>query len=139
MATEGPTFTDPRTIGQLTSRVFDNLSLLIGKQIDLAKQEAKETLRQGLGIAKMFAPAAFVGLLFIIALIDLLIAVVAIWLPLWLSALIFTLVFLAVTGVLAYLGYRRLRQMLEHPMGNTIESLQEDLEWAKRQLTPSER
>ncbi|HEX2173857.1 MAG TPA: phage holin family protein, partial [Dehalococcoidia bacterium] len=78
-------------------------------------------------------------LLFVIALINLLIALLALVLPLWASALIFTLLFLIITGVLAYLGYRRLKKMLEHPMGNTIESLREDVEWAQRQLTPGER
>ncbi len=138
MATEGPTFTETRSIGQLTSQLLDNLSLILQKQIDVAKQEVNETIRGGLGVAKLFAPAAAVALLFLIAFINLLIALLALLVPLWLSALIFTLVFLIITGVLAFLGYRRLRRMLEYPMGNTRESVREDIEWARRQLKPGE-
>lgn len=149
MATEGPVFTESRSLGQLVSQVLDNLSLIVEKQIALAKQEVSETIRQALGVLKLFAPALAVALLFVIALIALLISLLA-WLlsliiqnnplaALVVSGAILTIVFLAVTGALAYLGYKKLMVMLEHPMGNTIESLREDVEWAKRQLTPSER
>ena len=134
VATEGPTFTESRSIGQLTSQVLDNLALLVEKQVDLAKLEAKETLNQGLNVLKMFGPALVFALLFVIALIVLIINVIAIFLHPALAALIVTLVFLVITGVLAYIGYRRLKKMLENPMGNTVVSLQEDIEWAKRQL-----
>ena len=150
MATAGPTFTETRSIGQMTSQLIDNLSLLVEKQIDLAKQELRETIQSGLGVLKMFAPALAVALLFIIAFINLLIAAVALGLnallggdryllALLLSAVIFTVLFLVITAILAYIGYRRLMRMLEHPMGNTLDSVQEDVECARRQLRPSER
>ncbi|HEX2172818.1 MAG TPA: phage holin family protein, partial [Dehalococcoidia bacterium] len=84
---DGPTFTGTRTLGQLTSQLIDNLSLLVEKQVELAKQEAMETVRGGLGVLKLFAPALAVALLFVIALINLLIALLALVLPLWASAL----------------------------------------------------
>lgn len=135
----GPTFGAQRSVGQMTSQLIDNLTLIVEKQIDLAKQEARETVQSGINIAKMFGPAAAFALLFVMALVNLLIAVVAIWLPLWLSALIFTVIFLIIAAVLGYIGYKRLMKALENPMGNTIESLQEDVEWAQRQVTPGER
>lgn len=135
----GPTFGAHRSIGQMTSQLIDNLTLLVEKQVDLAKQEVRETIRSGVNIAKMFGPAAAFALLFVMALVNLLIAVVAIWIPLWLSALIFTLIFLAIAAILGFIGYQRLKKALENPMGNTIESLQEDIEWAQRQVTPGER
>lgn len=149
MATEGPNFTETRSFGQLTGQLIDNLTLLVHKQIDLAKQEVTETLKSGFGVAKLFGPALAVALLFVMALINLLIGLVA-WafngllnvpavLALVISALIFTLLFLVITGIFAYLGYVRLMRMLENPMGNTIESISEDIEWATRQLTPDER
>ncbi len=148
MATDRPTFTETRSLGQMTSQLIDNLSLLVEKQIDLAKQEVQETIRGAIAVLKMFGPALAVALLFVIALITLLIAAVALGLnallnnpllSLLLSAVIFTVLFLIITGILAYVGYRRLQRMLEHPMGNTLDSIQEDVEWAKRQLRPSER
>lgn len=137
--TGGPTFAAQRSLGQMTSQLIDNLSLLVEKQVDLAKQEARETVQSGINIAKMFGPAAAFALLFVMAFVNLLIAVVSIWLPLWLSALIFTVIFLLIAAILGYIGYRRLMKALENPMGNTLESVQEDVEWARRQLTPGER
>jgi len=65
----------------------------------------------------------------------LLIAIVALWLPWWLSALIFMVVFLALAGLFAWAGVRRLISAKDRfTLPETRASVQEDVAWAKRLL-----
>jgi UPF0716 family protein affecting phage T7 exclusion len=73
--------------------------------------------------------------LMLIALVVLLIAVLELFLPFWLSALIAVLAFLVLAAAFAFFGYRRLmaaRDRLTLP--ETRASVQEDVAWAKRLL-----
>src|SRR5438128_9358199 len=81
---------------------------LVRMEITSARQEA------GDGVSRLGRGAVFLGLalafalLLLIALVVLLIAVVALWLALWLSGLIFLVVFLELSGLFAWVGVRRL-------------------------------
>jgi threonine/homoserine/homoserine lactone efflux protein len=77
---------------------------------------------------------AFV-LLALIALAVLPIGVLGIWLPLWLSALIFLIIYAVVAGALVWLGVRQLNAAKgSFTIPETRASVQEDVTWAKRLL-----
>ncbi len=108
---------------------------LLKLEVESAKQEAAQGgahLRAGavrLGIGLAF------GLLTLIALAALPIAIVAIWLPLWASVLIFLVLYLLLAILMVYLGIRRVSAAKESlSIPETRASVQEDVAWAKRLL-----
>jgi hypothetical protein len=61
----------------------------------------------------------------------LVIAVIAIWLPLWAAALIVFALFIALAALTGYIGYKKLD--LRGPT-RSINSLKETMRWAKSRL-----
>lgn len=115
----------------LFGRVRSNVRTLIRKQLELPRQEIAEIVRANLNAAKFFAIAAVFGLLVLIALVVFLTALIAIFLPWWLSALVVLLLCGALAGIFGYLGYTRLE--LRGPT-RSIDSLKETVQWAKARL-----
>jgi cytochrome c biogenesis protein CcdA len=111
-------------------------SIALGKlEIASAKQEAGQGgTKLKIGGALLGIGFAF-GLLTLVALAVLPIAVVAAWLPLWLSALIFLLGYLILTIGLIILGVRWVIGAKESfTIPRTRASVEEDVAWAKRLL-----
>lgn len=115
----------------LFSRVRSNLRALVRKQLELPKQEIAEIIRANLGAAKFLGIAIGFLLLTLIALVVFLIALVAIFLPWWLSALIVLILCGALTGLFGYMGYKRIE--LRGPT-RSINSFKETIQWAKARL-----
>jgi hypothetical protein len=88
--------------------------------------------------AGMLAGAAVAALLGLGALTAMLIVVLDSFLPLWLAALIMTLLWLAVAGVLAMSGKKSL-QAATPPVPQTVETVKEDIQWAKTQTGSAAR
>jgi uncharacterized membrane protein YqjE len=115
----------------LIGRIRNNVRTYIRKQIELPKQELAEILKANLNAAKWFGIAFAFGMLTLIALAVLVIGVIAIWLPLWASALIALVLFAAITAFLGWGGYKRLE--LRGPT-RSIQSLKETVRWAKARV-----
>lgn len=99
-----------RTVGQLVVDAQHDLSLLVNKEIQLAKSEVTRGLKIGGQGAGLLGGAAFLGLLGLIFLFHTLAHVIDIWLPLWAGYLIVTVVLLLVAGVLALLGIKKVKK-----------------------------
>ena len=80
----------------------------------------------------MLAGAAATALLGLGAFTALLIIALDSFLPLWLAALIVTLLWLAVAAALGMSGKKAL-QASTPPAPQTVETVKEDIEWAKTQ------
>jgi uncharacterized membrane protein YqjE len=115
----------------LIGRIRNNVRTYIRKQIELPKQELAEILKANLNAAKWFGIAFAFGMLTLIALAVLVIGVIAIWLPLWASALIALVLFAAITAFLGWGGYKRLE--LRGPT-RSIQSFKETVRWAKARV-----
>jgi len=115
----------------LLGRIRDNARAYIGKQLALPRQEIAEIVKANLQAAKWFGLALLFGFLFLIALTIFLIALVAIFLPLWASALLVMLLLATGAGFAGWTGYRRL--VLRGPT-RSIESVKETIRWAKARL-----
>lgn len=115
----------------LFGRVRSNVRTLIRKQLELPKQEIAEIVRANLNAAKFFGIAAAFALLAMIGLVVFVIALVAILLPWWLSALIVLLLFGLLAALFGYMGYKRLE--LRGPT-RSINSVKETIQWAKARL-----
>jgi uncharacterized membrane protein YqjE len=128
-----------RPLGELMHRLSDQVSTLVRKEVELAKAELGEKGREGARVAALFAAAAVVGLLALGALTALLILALDGAIPNWAAALIVTVVYAAVAGVLAMIGKRRLDEMGSPAPEQTIESTKEDVQWAKTRLQSARR
>ena len=115
----------------LLGRLRDNVRTYIRKQIELPKQEIAEIIRANLRAAMWFGVALAFLFGVLIALTVLVIALIALVLPLWASALIVFVLFLALAALSAWIGYKRLEL---HGPERTINSVKETVRWAKARL-----
>jgi hypothetical protein len=124
---------DDRSLGELFSELSRQTSTLIRQEVALAKAEMKQKgneVGKDVGMMAAGGALAYAGLLALIATI---IIVLAEFMPWWLSALIVSLVVLGIGGLLVQRGMNALKQTNMAPE-QTIETLKEDKEWAKKQL-----
>jgi uncharacterized membrane protein YqjE len=120
-----------QSIGELVGSLSRDLSKLVRQEVELAKAEMSEKGKKaGLG-AGMFGGAGVAALLSLICLSIFAILVLNAWMRDWLAALIVTLVWAAVAGLLALRGREELRQMGGPVPQQTQETIKEDIEWAK--------
>ena len=127
-----------RPIGDLVKQLAGQTSTLVRQEIDLAKAELTEKGRVAGQGAGMFGGAAVVGLLAAGALTACVILALSEVVPDWLAALIVALVLGAVAAVLAMQGRDRVRRATPPVPQQTVETVKEDVEWAKSQR-PSAR
>jgi uncharacterized membrane protein YqjE len=115
----------------LLGRIRDNVRLLIRKQIALPQQEIAEIVRANLRALMWFGIALAFALGSLIALTVLVVAVIAIFLPLWAAALIVLLLFVGLAALTGLRGYKKLDL---HGPTRTINSFKETMRWAKARL-----
>jgi uncharacterized membrane protein YqjE len=121
-----------RPIGDLVKQLAEETSTLVRKELDLAKAEVTQQGKQaGVGIG-MFGGAGVAALLALGSLTAFVIALLATGMKVWLAALIVTAVWAAVAGVLALVGRNKVQEATP-PAQQTVETLKEDVEWAKTQ------
>lgn len=119
--------------GELLKQFSKDASTLIRKELELAKAELTEKGKQaGKGVG-MLGGAGLFGLGAFGALTALLILVLAEATDAWLAALIVTVLWGAIAAVLALQGKHKVEEATPPQPEQTIETLKEDVEWAKRQ------
>jgi len=125
---------DPRErgIGELVKELASQTSTLVRQEIKLAQAEVTQKGKIAGKGAGMLAGAAVTALLGLGAFTALLIIALDSFLPLWLAALIVTLLWLVVAAALGMSGKNAL-QASTPPAPQTAETVKEDLEWAKTQ------
>jgi hypothetical protein len=106
-----PSHDDP-TIGRLVADASRDISTLLSKEVELAKSELKVSVKAGgLGLG-LFAAAGFLVLLGVIfASIALAFFIHWLGLGLGLSFLAVFGIYLLVAGLLAFIGYRKVKQV----------------------------
>ena len=115
----------------LLTRIRSNVRLYIRRQLELPRQEIAEIVRANLVAVKWFGIAAALAFMSLVALTVFLIGLIAIWLPLWASALIILLWLVGLAGLTAFRGYKKLE--LRGPT-RSINSFKETVRWAKARL-----
>ncbi|MDQ6817323.1 MAG: phage holin family protein [Actinomycetota bacterium] len=135
MATgEGPNDLREQPMGELFKQLSNDLSTLVRQELKLAQAEMTEKGKKaGIGVG-MFGGAGIVGLLALGTLTACLVAALATGMDVWLAALIVTVVYGAVAGVLALIGQNRVSEATPPVPEQTVESVKEDVQWAKTQL-----
>ena len=128
-----------RPLGEVAGELTRDLSLLVRQEIELAKAEMREKGRVAAPGLGMIGGAGVTGLMAAGALTAFLILVLSIFLPEWSSALIVGAVLAAVTYVLVKQGKERVEKAGLPVPEQTIETVKEDLEWAKTRATSARK
>jgi hypothetical protein len=128
-----------RSIGELFSKLSNETSTLIRQEMALARAEMTEKGKEAGKGAGLFGGAGAVGLLGagaltagIILLLDLAIAA-------WLAAIIVGLVYVAIAAVLGLKGRDRIQAATPPVPEQTVDTVKEDVEWAKTRAQPAQR
>jgi uncharacterized membrane protein YqjE len=118
------------SIGDLLKQLSEETSTLVKQELALARAELEQQgKRAGVG-AGMVGGAGVAGLLMLGALTTTLIGVLDTAMAFWLAALIATVLWAAVAGVLALQGKSKIRQATP-PAPQTVDTIKEDVQWAK--------
>jgi Putative Actinobacterial Holin-X, holin superfamily III len=119
-----------RAMGDLLKQLAQETSTLVRQEVELAKAEVSEKGRQAGKGAGMFGAAGILGLLALGALTAAAILALDLVVAGWLAALIVATVEGATAGLLALAGKARVQEATP-PAPQTVETVKEDIEWAK--------
>jgi VIT1/CCC1 family predicted Fe2+/Mn2+ transporter len=107
-----------RPAGDLLKDLSQQTSTLVRQEIDLAKAELTQKGKElGVGAGLLIAGAV--------------VALLATAIPTWLAALIVAVVYAALAGALAVAGRGRIQKAAPPAPEQTIETVKEDVQWAK--------
>jgi hypothetical protein len=145
-----------QSVGELVKQLAEETTTLVRQELELARSEAAragETVvtlaRQELQLAKaemaekgrtaapgfgMVGAAAAVGLLAAGALTACVILALDGTMPNWLAALLVALAYAVMAGALYYTGKARVQEAGPIVPQQTVETIKEDVEWAKNQI-----
>jgi hypothetical protein len=120
-----------RPIGELLKQLSEETTTLVRQELDLAKAEVAQKGQQaGKGVG-MFGGAGVMGFMALGALTAFFILLLDGALPNWAAALIVAVAYGAIAGVLALQGRNRVRQATPPIPEQTLETVKEDVQWAK--------
>ncbi len=126
-------------VGDLVKQLSADLSTLVRQELRLAQAEMTEKGKKaGIGVG-MFGGAGLAAVLALGALTTCLIAALATGMEVWLAALIVTAVYGAIAGVLAVSGKARVSEATPPMPEQTVETVKEDVQWAKTRLSSEQR
>jgi uncharacterized membrane protein YqjE len=118
-------------VGELLKQLSQETSTLIRQEMALARAELSEKgKRAGMG-AGMLGGAGVAGLLTLGTLTACIILVLSEFMDTWLAALIHTVVWAVIAGALALAGRNKVQEAGPPVPEQTVDTLKEDVEWAK--------
>jgi uncharacterized membrane protein YqjE len=120
-----------QSLGEIVGKLASDFSRLMRAEIALAKAEAKEEVKDaGKGVG-MLAGAGYAGHLLVLFLSLALMFLLDVWMPIGWAAFIVAVIWGIVAFVLQASGRKNLKRATP-PMEETVETLKEDAQWAKR-------
>jgi uncharacterized membrane protein YqjE len=120
-----------KTLGTIIKELTEDFSTLFRSEVALLKLEVKETVTKLGGGIGMFAGAVFLALFGLaFAFVTIVLGLVALGVPAWVSTLIVTIVLFVVAGILAFLGKKKFAALQFVPSA-TIETVKNDIESLK--------
>jgi methylase of polypeptide subunit release factors len=136
MASQDPGLGDlrDRSLPELLKQLSQETTQLVHQELELAKAELQQKGKQAGAGAGMFGGAGAIGLAALGALTACFILALDLIMPAWLAALIVAVVYGIVAFVLVKQGQAKLKQATPPVPEQTIETVKEDVEWAKTQM-----
>jgi uncharacterized membrane protein YqjE len=128
-----------RPVGELLGQLTQQTSTLVRQEIALARAELTEKARAAGGGAGLIGAGAVLALFAFGTLTATLILLLDHAMEAWLAALLVTVVYAAVAAVLALKGKQRIEESTPPVPEQTVETLKEDVAWAKSQARSETR
>jgi uncharacterized membrane protein YqjE len=125
--------------GDLVRELSEQTTTLVRQEMELAKAELSQKGKVVGAGAGMLGGAALVGLLALGVLTALILSLLDKAMDFSLAALIVTLVYAAGAAVLAMAGRDRIKQGMPPAPEETVETVKEDVEWARNQAKSARR
>jgi uncharacterized membrane protein YqjE len=123
-----------RPFGELLRQLSDETTRLVHQELELAKAELTQKGKQAGTGAGLFGAAGAIGFLALAALTACFLLALDAVMPAWLAALIVAVVYGAIAAVLAIQGRNKVKQATPPVPEQTIETVKEDVQWAKTQM-----
>ena len=128
-----------RPIGELMQKLAQETSTLVRQELELAKAERREKGKKAGPGFGMWGGAGVVALLALGALTAFFILALDGAMPNWAAALIVAAVYAAIAAILWFQGREKVREAGPPVPEQTVESVKEDVEWAKTQTKSARR
>ena len=128
-----------RPLGEIAKDLTHDVSLLVRQEIELAKAEMTQKGRTAAPGIGMLGGAGVMALCAAGALTAFLVLVCSIFLPEWAAALIIGAVLAAVAYLLVRQGKERVSDAGKPIPEQTIETVKEDVEWAKTRASSARK
>jgi uncharacterized membrane protein YqjE len=122
-----------RSLGELLKQLSEQTTRLVHQELELAKAELQQKGKQAGAGAGLFGGAGAIGLAALGALTACFILALNAVMPAWLAALIVAVVYGIVAFVLVKQGQAKMKAAGPPVPEQTIETVKEDVEWAKTQ------
>ena len=128
------TSTNERTLGSIVRDLTEHISTLFRSEIALLKLEFRDMVGKLGSGAGMFAGAVFLGLFGIAFLfVTIVLGLVALGVPAWLSTLIVTILLFVAAGILAFMGKKKFEAMKFVPT-QSVNQIKSDFETLKNDI-----
>ena len=128
-----------RPLGELLKQLSEQTTRLVRQELELAKAELTQKGKQAGAGAGLFGTAGAIGLAALGALTACFILALDAVMPAWLAALLVAVVYGVVAAVLALRGRAKVKQATPPVPEQTIETVKEDVQWAKTQTRSAKK
>ena len=122
------------SLPELLKRLSSETTRLVHQELELTKAELQQKGRQAGAGAGLFGAAGAIALAALGALTACFILALDNLMPAWLAALMIAVVYGAIAAFLALRGRDKVKQATPLVPEQTIETMKEDVEWAKTQM-----
>jgi uncharacterized membrane protein YqjE len=123
-----------RSLGELLRQLSEQTTRLVHQELELAKAELQQKGKEAGAGAGMFGGAGALGLAALGALTACFILALNAIMPAWLAALLVAVIYGIIAFVLVKQGQARMKRATPPVPTQTIETVKEDVEWAKTQM-----
>jgi uncharacterized membrane protein YqjE len=128
-----------QTTADLIKQLSEQTTTLVRKEIELAKAELSEKGKVAGAGAGMFGGAGVLALLALGTLTACILALLDRAMDLWLAALIVTILYAGAAAALAVAARDRVKRALPPAPEQTVETVKEDVQWARMQTKSARR
>jgi hypothetical protein len=128
-----------RSLGELLKRLSQETATLVRQELDLAKAEVAQKGKVAGAGAGLLGAAGVAGLAALGAFTAFLILVLSLLMPAWVAALIVTAIYGAIAAFLAIRGKTKIQEAKPPVPEQTVETVKEDVQWAKTRARSDSR
>ncbi len=128
-----------RPMGELLKELSQETATLVHQEVELAKAELGEKAKKAGAGAAAFGVAGAIALAALGSLTAGLILALAAIVSAWLAALIVAVVYVVIAAALVQAGKKKMQRATPVVPEQTVESVKEDVQWAKTRVRSARR